>query len=117
MDSITSTRKYQKLSATTNVELSVSDLVWFNMLGEHGSFVSGFRLRGKAVRIFIILSCGESHVMPLLLILRTLCIALLQTRSVLNKQSEISSEYCVAFYPEDQTVFLRQFTALKPEQN
>ena len=40
LNSICSARRYQKLTSTTNVELSVSDIVWLKMLEEQVPFVS-----------------------------------------------------------------------------
>ena len=40
MDSIASARRYQKLSSTSSVELSVSDVVWLKMIVGHAPFVS-----------------------------------------------------------------------------
>lgn len=38
--SIAAARRYQKLTSTCNIELSISDLVWLKMLTEHATFVS-----------------------------------------------------------------------------
>ena len=40
ISSITTARRYQKLTSSTNVELSISDIVWVKMLIEQTSFVS-----------------------------------------------------------------------------